>query len=88
VTAADVDAYMHEKWDRVLTYLVEPRSSAKVGLFSFFYFSRLVFIFWSRIFVSIPTHRIKVAVCFRDTRGLSLDFGPGVWGWSDSLYCH
>jgi hypothetical protein len=32
VSALDVDAHMHEKWDRVLTYLVEPRSSAKVGL--------------------------------------------------------
>jgi hypothetical protein len=31
VSALDVDAHMHEKWDRVLTYLVEPRSSAKVG---------------------------------------------------------
>ena len=31
MSALDVDAHMHEKWDRVLTYLVEPRSSAKVG---------------------------------------------------------
>lgn len=43
VTASDVDAYMHEKWDRVLTYLVEPRSSAKVSLHALFFLHLLAF---------------------------------------------